>query len=80
MTLAEKANGPIPMPADFAYVWGDALGEFGRQRPDVRLINLEIAITRSESFEAMGINYRMSPDSVSCLTAADIEDFAAISN
>ena len=27
--LAETAHGPIPRPVDFAYIWGDALGEFG---------------------------------------------------
>ena len=25
--LAERASGPIPRPADWAYIWGDALGE-----------------------------------------------------
>ncbi len=71
--LAEKANGPIRMPVDFAYVWGDALAGFKRRRPDLRLINLETAITRSETFEAKGINYRMSPDNLPCLTAAGID-------
>ena len=71
--LAEEANGPIPAPVDVAYIWGDALIPFERQRPDLRLINLETAITRSETFEAKGINYRMSPDNLPCLTAAGID-------
>ena len=25
--LAEEANGPIPKPVDFGYIWGDALAE-----------------------------------------------------
>ena len=25
--LAEEANGPIPQPVDFSYIWGDALAE-----------------------------------------------------
>ena len=42
--LAERANGPIPRPVDFAYVWGDALTELERRRPDVRIVNLETAV------------------------------------
>ena len=38
--LAEKAHGTIPRPVAFDYVWGDALGEWGRVRPDVRIVNL----------------------------------------
>jgi poly-gamma-glutamate synthesis protein (capsule biosynthesis protein) len=77
--LAEEANGPIPAPVDFAYVWGDALIAFERRRPDLRLINLETAITRSEAFEPKGINYRMSPDNLPCLTAASV-DVCALAN
>ena len=70
--LAENANGPIPKPVDFAYVWGDALEEFKRVAPEVRIINLETAITTSEDWQAKGINYRMHPDNVPCLTSAEI--------
>ena len=28
--LAESANGPVPRPVPFEYVWGDALGELER--------------------------------------------------
>ncbi len=73
VTLAERANGPIQAPVEFGYIWGDALGVFERQRPDLRVINLETAITRSEAFEPKGINYRMSPDNLPCLTAAAID-------
>lgn len=45
--LAEEVNGPIPRPVDFAYVWGDALAELERVAPDVRIINLETAVTKS---------------------------------
>jgi len=37
--LAEGANGPIPQPVDFSYIWGDALEEFERVVPDLRIIN-----------------------------------------
>jgi poly-gamma-glutamate synthesis protein (capsule biosynthesis protein) len=73
VALAERANGPIPRPVDFAYVWGDALPELERMRPDARIVNLETAITRSDDWLAKGINYRMHPENVSCLKAAAID-------
>jgi poly-gamma-glutamate capsule biosynthesis protein CapA/YwtB (metallophosphatase superfamily) len=72
--LAEKANGPIPQPADFSYIWGDALEEFRSIRPDVRIINLETAVTTSSDFwPGKGIHYRMHPENIPCLTAAGID-------
>jgi poly-gamma-glutamate capsule biosynthesis protein CapA/YwtB (metallophosphatase superfamily) len=68
--LAEEANGPIPRAGDPSYVWGVALDELNRMRPDVRIINLETSITRSEDYAPKGINYRMSPENAICLTAA----------
>ena len=41
--IAEEANGPIPRPAGFAYIWGDALKELQHRQPDLRLINLKPA-------------------------------------
>src|SRR4030066_2212407 len=37
VALAERANGPIPRPVAFAYVWGDALAEWARIAPDLRI-------------------------------------------
>ncbi len=71
--LAERAHGPIARPVDFAYIWGDALAELERVRPDVRIINLETSVTRSEDWVRKGINYRMRPEHVPCLTAAKID-------
>jgi len=71
--LAEEANGAIPRPVTPSYVWGTALEELNRSQPDVRIINLETAITRSEDFAPKGINYRMSPENADCLTAAAID-------
>ena len=71
--LAEAAHGPIPRPVDFAYVWGDALPELDRLRPDCRIVNLETAVTRSEDCAPKGINYRMAPENVPCLAAAGID-------
>jgi poly-gamma-glutamate synthesis protein (capsule biosynthesis protein) len=69
--LAEEAHGAIPRPASFDYVWGDALGEWARVRPDVRIANLEAAVTTRDEWErGKGIHYRMHPANVPCLTAA----------
>jgi poly-gamma-glutamate synthesis protein (capsule biosynthesis protein) len=77
--IAEAANGPIPRPVSFSWIWGDALAELERAAPDLRLINLETAVTRSDAFQAKGINYRMHPDNLPCLTAAGI-DFCSLAN
>ena len=71
--LAEDANGPITRPVTPSYVWGAALDEWTRARPDARIINLETSITRSEDYEPKGINYRMSPENAACLAAAGID-------
>ncbi len=71
--LAERKNGPIPRPVDFSYIWGDAIAELERVAPDARVINLETAVTKSEEYEDKGINYRMHPDNIPCITAAGVD-------
>jgi poly-gamma-glutamate capsule biosynthesis protein CapA/YwtB (metallophosphatase superfamily) len=72
--LAERAHGPIQQPVDFTYIWGDALEELERVKPDVRVINLETSVTRSDDYwQGKGIHYRMNPENVPCLTAARID-------
>jgi len=70
--LAEAANGPIPRHVDFSYVWGDALANI-THRSDLRIVNLETAITTSGRPLPKGINYRMSPRNVACLRAAKFD-------
>jgi len=78
--LAEKAYGPIPRPVDFSYVWGDALAALQQARPHVRIVNLETSITRSADYLPKGINYKMSPDNVACLSAAKVDCCAVANN
>lgn len=73
LELAETAHGPIPRPVDFSYVWGDALVELKRIRPHVRIINLETSITKSTQYAPKGINYKMNPDNIGCLTAMNVD-------
>ena len=74
VALAERANGPISRPVAFAYVWGDALAEWARVAPDLRIVNLETAVTTRDDWQlGKGIHYRMHPANMPCLTAAGID-------
>ncbi|MBI4510255.1 MAG: CapA family protein, partial [Deltaproteobacteria bacterium] len=73
VALAEEKNGPVPRNVDDTYIWGDALAELARAAPHARLVNLETSVTRSEDAWPKGINYRMHPANVGCLTAAKVD-------
>jgi poly-gamma-glutamate synthesis protein (capsule biosynthesis protein) len=71
--LAEAVNGAIRKPVDFAYIWGESLNALARIKPDVRLINLETAITASNTpWPGKGIHYRMHPRNLPVIGAAGI--------
>lgn len=79
--IAERASGRIPQPVNFDYVWGDVLEALKQAKPDARIINLETAITRSDDYwRGKGINYRMHPDNLACLSAANIDCCALANN
>lgn len=72
--LAEDKNGPVPRPVGFAAIWGDALDALRRAAPDLRIVNLETAVTASEdAWPGKGIHYRMHPANLPCLAAAGID-------
>lgn len=78
--LAEQVNGVIARPVGFCWPWGDALETLDEIAPDVRLINLETSITRSDDVAAgKSVHYRMSPDNCGCLTVAR-PDVCALAN
>jgi len=78
--LAEARNGRIDKPVAPSYIWGDALEELERVSPDAGMINLETSVTaHDEYWLGKGINYRMHPQNVDCLTAARI-DVCALAN
>lgn len=70
--LAEARNGPIPRPVSFDYVWGDALELLEAAGPECRIVNLETAVTRRGRPEPKGINYRMTPENLPALSAAEV--------
>jgi poly-gamma-glutamate capsule biosynthesis protein CapA/YwtB (metallophosphatase superfamily) len=71
--FAEQVNGSILRNVAPSYVWGAALDELSRAGPDVRIINLETSITRSDDYAPKGINYRMSPENADCLATAGVD-------
>jgi poly-gamma-glutamate capsule biosynthesis protein CapA/YwtB (metallophosphatase superfamily) len=78
--IAERVSGAIPRTVGPGYIWGDALAELDRRRPDARIVNLETAITAAgEPWPGKGIHYRMHPANLACLTAAKI-DCAVLAN
>jgi poly-gamma-glutamate capsule biosynthesis protein CapA/YwtB (metallophosphatase superfamily) len=73
VSMAERMNGIIPKPVSFSYIWGDALEELDRAKPDARIVNLETSVTTSDAWLPKGINYRMHPANSPCLQAAKID-------
>jgi poly-gamma-glutamate capsule biosynthesis protein CapA/YwtB (metallophosphatase superfamily) len=72
--LAEKVHGCIPQPVPPEHIWGEALAEIERHKPDLRLVNLETAVTtRGHPWPAKGIHYRMNPRHVDALQAAHLD-------
>jgi poly-gamma-glutamate capsule biosynthesis protein CapA/YwtB (metallophosphatase superfamily) len=78
--LAVDANGPIPRPVAPEYVWGAALEAIDAFMPDVRIVNLETAITTSAAaWPGKEILYRTHPANVAVLRVAQI-DCGALAN
>lgn len=72
--LAEQVSGPIRRPIEFSYIWGDSLEEFRREQPEVKIINLETTITRSDTpWQDKEVHYKMSPENTACLTVPRID-------
>ncbi|MBB1260210.1 CapA family protein [Streptomyces alkaliterrae] len=78
--LAEAASGPIPRPVGFRWPWGEALPVLDDAAPDVRVVNLETAVTRDGDFApGKAVHYRMHPDNLPCLSAVR-PDVCALAN
>jgi poly-gamma-glutamate synthesis protein (capsule biosynthesis protein) len=72
--IAEKVNGPIPRSVAPCYIWGDALDELERVVPDLRIINLETSVTKSDDYwKGKEVQYRMHPENIDCITSAKID-------
>ena len=74
VTLAERVSGKIPRHVGADYVWGDLLQDLEARQVDLRLINLETAITSGGAHDPRkGIHYRTHPANVALLAAARID-------
>jgi poly-gamma-glutamate synthesis protein (capsule biosynthesis protein) len=72
--LAERVSGPIPAPVAPDYLWGDALAVVKDAACDLRIANLETAVTTSQRpWPGKGIHYRMHPANVACLSALRLD-------
>jgi len=71
--LAERASGAIARPVSFAYVWGEARATLRRERPAAFIVNLETSISTTGDPWPKGINYRMHPENLPALRAADVD-------
>lgn len=69
--LAEATSGPIPRPVGPAWPWGVTLDVLEEAAPDVRIINLETSVTRSDdAVQGKAVHYRMHPENLAALTVA----------
>lgn len=72
--LAEQRNGPIPRRVPPEYIWGDILPVLEDPGVQVRIINLETAVTgHHEPWPGKGIHYRMQPRNIEAITAANVD-------
>ena len=79
--LAENKNGKISYPVLSNYIWGDALPVWDKLKPDVKIINLETAITQCDDhYSQKQIHYRMHPKNIDVLTTAGINMCALANN
>ncbi len=78
--LAERTNGMIQKPVSFTYIWGDAMEELERVTPDVKIINLETSVTKSNHhWKGKSVHYKMHPENIPCLSAVKI-DYCSLAN
>jgi poly-gamma-glutamate capsule biosynthesis protein CapA/YwtB (metallophosphatase superfamily) len=78
--LAERANGPLARPKAYSDIWGAARDFWRELAPDLRLMNLETAVTTSGDFAPKGVNYRMNPGNLPALAASEVDACALANN
>ncbi|XP_013400753.1 uncharacterized protein LOC106166649 [Lingula anatina] len=73
-------KGALPKDPSFDYIWGDALDILSEYNPDFRIINLESAVTTSDSpWLYKDILFRMHPKNVDTLKSIKV-DCCVLSN
>jgi len=80
VTLAARVNGAVDAPLGFGDIWGAALPELAHQEPDLRIANLETAVTRAGTPAPKAVCYRMNPANAPCLTAVGVDACSLANN
>lgn len=65
--------GAEAMPLRHDYIWGSGLSVLEAAKPDLKLVNLETAITTSSAWEPKTFTFRMHPDNTGCLSVAGLD-------
>lgn len=79
--LAERIHGPIPAPFQPSTPWGQSLAWMERFNPELRLVNLETAITTSHKpWPGKGVHFRMHPANITALQAARLDGCSLANN
>jgi poly-gamma-glutamate synthesis protein (capsule biosynthesis protein) len=69
IALAEAAHGVVPRDGGFGYPWGEALALLRAAAPQVRIVNLETAVTTYDGFvPGKAVHYRMHPANLPALS------------
>lgn len=69
--MAESVHGPVPVPVDASWPWGEALRVLDEAAPDARIVNLETSVTRDGTFApGKEVHYRMHPANLPALAVA----------
>ncbi|WKE66405.1 CapA family protein [Gallaecimonas kandeliae] len=71
LRLMERRQGPLALPVSPAYPWGFTLKLLSRLKPQLRLANLETAVTaRGSPWPGKDIHYRLNTANLAVLQAA----------
>lgn len=81
LQLVERHHGALPRGVDPQHIWGDALVQMDHACPDLRIANLETAITQqSQPWPGKGVHYRMHPANVDCIQAGGFHALCLANN
>ncbi len=81
VSMAEQEHGSVPTPVSHRYPWGDAAKVIQNRGPDLRLANLETAITTHDRpWSDKAVHYRMHPENVGTLQVPGLDALVLANN
>ena len=79
--LAERRHGPMARPFRPETPWGTSLAWMRRFNPELRLVNLETAITGCDrAWPGKGVHFRLHPANITSLQAARLDGCSLANN